>query len=351
MVKFSSSKFAFGVAAILVVLAPLAASQQEPSLGPKVSEPTIGDLTSSDPTISSRANLVPVPTLVEDAKGNVIYGLRAEDFEIEDDGVAQAAHLDATPDAEPVSLMIAVQVGRRANREFPRIRGLASMLDPVLTAPNTEAAVLLFDKELNLVRDFTDNADEVKGDLQHLEHGDGGAAIFDAVAYSAKLLNKRAEGRQRVLLLISETRDHGSHFSNLDEVVKLIEATNTTVYALPFSPYESEQLDGLRGADKDEWHPGMDLLAKLVAARNALKKNAPRALTSMTGGDYESFLSQKSFEKEMVNFSNHLHGRYALSFAPKNPHPGLHEIRVRVKDTAGNVTVISRKSYWVDDSR
>ena len=135
------------MAAILVVLAPLAASQQEPSLGPKVSEPTIGDLTSSDPTISSRANLVPVPTLVEDAKRNVIYGLRAEDFEIEDDGVAQAAHLDATPDAEPVSLMIAVQVGRRANREFPRIRGLASMLDPVLTAPNTEAAVLLFDKE------------------------------------------------------------------------------------------------------------------------------------------------------------------------------------------------------------
>jgi hypothetical protein len=30
------------------------------------------------------------------------------------------------------------------------------------------------------------------------------------------------QGRQRALLLISETRDHGSHFAKLDDVVNLI---------------------------------------------------------------------------------------------------------------------------------
>ncbi len=300
------------------------------------------------PVISTRSNLVPVPTLVKDDKGNVVYGLRAEDFEIEDDGVAQTIRLDETPDAEPVSLIIAIQVGRRANREFSRIRGLAAMLDPVLTAPSTEAAVLLFDKELNLVQDFTSDADQIEEHMKHLESGDNGASIFDAVAYSAKLLNKQPEGRQRVLLLISETRDHGSHFSNLDEVVSLIGSTNTMVYALPFSPYKSEQLDVLRGANRDEWQPGMDFLAKLIAARNALKANAPKALTAMTGGEYQSFASQKTFEKDMIDFSNHMHSRYLLSFAPKNPHPGLHEIRVGVKNDAGR-KILYRKTYWVDE--
>lgn len=336
--KLYSFKFAFFLVALLAAL-PLSAGAQEAQ-----------DHEARDPetTIRSRSNLVRVPTLVEDARGNVVYGLKVEDFEIEDDGAGQKLSLDETPDAEPVSIMVAVQVGRRADREFPRIRGLAAMFDAVLTAPNTEAALLLFDTRLNLVRDFTNDAGQIEDDMKHLEHGDSGAAIYDAVAYSAKLLNKREEGRQRVLLLISETRDHGSHFSNLDDVVGLIGSTNTTVYALPFSPYASEQLDVFRGTG--DLTSGMDILEKLVAARNALKKNAPKALTSMTGGEYELFTSQKSFEKDMIDFSNHLHARYLLSFVPKDPHPGLHEIRVHLKAESGNRTLVYRKTYWVDDA-
>ncbi len=70
---------------------------------------------------------------------------------------------------------------------------------------NNEAAVVFFDSKLNLARDFTNNADLVEADLKTLPSGDGGAVILDAVAYSARLLARRPEGRQRVLLLISET--------------------------------------------------------------------------------------------------------------------------------------------------
>ncbi len=302
----------------------------------------------ADETFRARSNLVIVPTLVKDAAGNIVYGLRAQDFEIEDDGVAQAVHLDEAPEDEPVSLMIAVQVGRRAKREFSRIQGLATLLDSVLTAPNTEAALLTFDKGLTLAQDFTRDAGLIEGDLQQLEPGDNGAAILDAVAYSAKLLNKRPVGRLRVLLLISETRDHGSHFANLDDVVRLVGTTNTVVYALPFSPYASEQLDVVRGANRDEWQPTMDILSKLVAARNALKRNTPKALAAMTGGEYELFLSRKSFESGMTGFTNHLHSRYLLSFAPKDPHRGLHRIQVQVKGSAGSTSVLFRNSYWAD---
>jgi hypothetical protein len=66
-------------------------------------------LAQQEPSFTSRANLVPVPTLVRDSKGNAVYGLHAEDFIIEDDGVPQTSHLDETAEVEPLSLVIAVQ--------------------------------------------------------------------------------------------------------------------------------------------------------------------------------------------------------------------------------------------------
>src|SRR5450432_1607355 len=55
---------------------------------------------------------------------------------------------------------------RRANREFSRLTGLSSMLDPVLSNPNNEAAVVFFDGKLNLAQDFTSDGDLVEADLK-----------------------------------------------------------------------------------------------------------------------------------------------------------------------------------------
>lgn len=296
---------------------------------------------------TARANLVPVPTLVRDATGNAVYGLHEKDFMLEDDGVEQGVHLDEATEPRPVSLVVAVQTGGRASREFGRITGLPSMLDPVLSDPNNEAAVVFFDSKLSLARDFTNNGDLVESDLKAPQSGDGGAAILDAVAYSVRLLARRPEGRQRVLLLISETRDHGSRFSKIDEVVRLVGETNTTIYALPFSPYGSQQLDVLRGANRDEWNPGFDFIEKFAAARQAMRKNTPKTLAAMTGGEYELFKTRNGFETDLTGFANHLDSRYQLSFEPKNPQPGLHQIRVRLRNPAQGQTVLFRSSYWV----
>ena len=104
------------------------------------------------------------------------------------------------------------------------------------------------------MQDFTRNADLIEADLKNLEAGDNGAAILDAVAYSVKLLNQQPEGRQRLLLLISENRDHGSHFAKLEDVVKLVGVANVAIYALPFSPSLSQVLDTERGSNRDEAH-------------------------------------------------------------------------------------------------
>ncbi len=299
-----------------------------------------------EPTFRSQSNVVIVPALVRDVTGHPIYGLHATDFVIEDDGVEQPVQLDESADAEPLSLVVAIQTGRRAWREFARVQGLSSMLAPILDQPDTQIAVLVFDSELRLVQDFTHNATRIASCLHNLEPGDGGAAILDAAQYSVRLLNQEPEGRQKVLLLISETRDHGSHFAKIDDVVTLIGNSNATVYALAFSPTLSKFWTLTAATMRTRCIPALDVIALLAQARAAMKSNTPKAIASQTGGEYELFESRKRFETRMIDFTNHLHNRYVLSFEPKNPKPGLHEIRVRLKEP-GTATVLARSSYWV----
>jgi hypothetical protein len=102
----------------------------------------------------------------------------------------------------------------------------------------------------------------------------------------------------------------------------------------------------MRGNNIDEMHPAPDFLAPLVMAAEAMRKNMPKSVAAMTGGEYELFASRKTFEGHMVDFTNHLRSRYVLSIEPKNPHPGLHQLRIRLKDR-GDCTVLARSSYWV----
>ncbi len=297
----------------------------------------------------SQSNLVVVPALVRDSHGHPVYGLQAKDFIIEDDGTVQPSQLDEAAEAEPISLLIAIQTGRSANREFGRMQGMRSMLQPILDQENTRTAIVEFDSGIRLAQDFTDDEGAVDKTLQHMDAGDGGAAILDAVQYSVNLLNKQPLGRQRVLLLVSETRDHGSFTANLEEVVKSISDGNTVVYTLVFSPALSNVLDTGRGTNQEDMHAGPDLLAPLVLAVRAMQKNAPKAIASMTGGEYELFATRKTFENRMNDFSNHIHSRYLLSFQPKDPHPGLHQLKVRLADPK-NGEVLARGSYWAQGS-
>ena len=305
----------------------------------------IGDFAAQEATFSSQSTVVLVPTLVRDARGNAVYGLQSKDFIVEDDGVQQTVHLDEEAESEPISVVVAVQTGRRAMREFPRIRGLGSMLQPVFDQPQSRVALVEFDGKVSLIHDFTHNDGVIHSDLEQLRPGDGGAAILDAVDYSVKLLEQEPKGSQRVLLLISETRDHGTKFAKVDDVIASVGNSNTVIYALPFSPSLSQVLDTERGSNKDEMQAGPDLLAPLMMTAQSMRKNVSKTIAHMTGGEYELFSSCKSFETDMTGFTNHLHSRYLLSFQPQNPHPGLHEIRVHLADP-GTSTVLFRNSYW-----
>jgi VWFA-related protein len=307
-------------------------------------------------TLRSQANVVLIPALVKDQQGEVVYGLQASDFIIDDDGVEQAVRLDEAPEGQPISLVVALQTGRRAYYEFPRMQGLKSMLDPLFAQGTARIALVEFDSQVNLAQDFTSDSSLISGGLDNLRQGNGKAAILDAVSYSIKMLSDEPEGRLRVLLLISETRDHGS-ITKIQNSVAAIGHANAVMYALVFSPSLSNVLDTGRGnnnwdlhPEQTEMQPNPDLLAPFLLTAQAMRKNVPSTIAAMTGGEYELFATRKKFDVRMNDFDNHLHSRYLLSITPKNPHAGLHQIRVRLKNANGN-TVLARTRYWAEGAK
>jgi len=196
---------------------------------------------------------------------------------------------------------------------------------------------------VRLAQNFTEDGGQIERTLQEIRSGDDGAAILDVVRYSIDLLNKAPGQRQRVLLLVSETRDHGSHGTRIDDVVTLIGNSNISVYTLAFSPGLGDVIDPYRDDGSDQRG---GILAALFLARAAMKRNTPKAIAAQTGGEYELFDTRNGFEDHLLDFTNHLHSRYLLSFQAKDPVPGLHRITVRLAEPSSGA-VLARSSYWV----
>ena len=302
------------------------------------------------PTLHTQTNVVLVPALVKDPTGKIIFGLQTTDFVIEDNGVEQQVSMDEAEPQEAVSLVVAIQTGRSAVYEFNRMKGLATLLDQIAGQPQVETAIVTFDSEVNLLQDFTFDSQQTEANLKKLKNGDErGAAIYDAVRYSVNLLGQRPKDSRRVLLLISEMRDHGSHAAKLDDAIAAISDSNAVVYTLAFSPTASTAMDTLRGEWDERTDPAgwnLDILRLMKMTRQAMRKNAARSIASMTGGEYELFTSRKSFERFMTEFTNHLHSRYLLRFEPKDPKPGLHQVQLRLRRKGGYV-ILARSTYWV----
>src|ERR1051325_7106575 len=96
------------------------------------------------PTLRTQSNVVLAPALVTDKEGKLLFGLKTSDFMIEDDGVEQPVSMDEAEQQEAVSLVIAIQSGRSALREFERMKGLSAMLDQIVGQAQVETAVVVF---------------------------------------------------------------------------------------------------------------------------------------------------------------------------------------------------------------
>jgi VWFA-related protein len=318
--------------------APLPDSQNPSQDNPQQSSP--------DTTIRVNSSVVLVPTLVEKKDGSVLYGLTQKDFVVEDNGVAQKVHLDDDLDSQPVSIVIAVEKGGTSLLQFQKIAKLGPLLDLFLGDGFGAAALVTFDSKPQLVEDFTSKTGTITNHLKYMEPGDGRAAILDAVRFSVDLLEQQSQERRRILLLISESRDHGSKKTQAKDLVERIGTSNTLVLALTYSASGAEFLNDLKGGG--DVGPTMNLMSPLLMAIAAVHKNVARELALMSGGEYAPFVKEKAFEDRVEEVARHARNRYILSFSPTDKTPGFHTLKVKLaKDY--DARLVARTSYWASD--
>lgn len=179
--------------------------------------------------------------------------------------------------------------------------------------------------------------------LKHLEPGNGGSAILDTVSYAVDLLESQPKEYRRVLLLISEERDHGSKHSKPEQLARKIGGSDVLVLSVSFSPVKAELLHDVKDNGDNRT---MSMISTLFMVVQAFKKNVAKEVALMSGGEYTTFTGDKGFEQRVVESAKHVRNRYLLTFSPTDLTPGLHTIRVRTKEDFG-AKIVARANYWL----
>jgi VWFA-related protein len=356
-------------AAPILVLAFLPATAQQNPAG------SAGNVRAGRPQFTVRSDLVFLPTRVQNRDGETIYGLNANDFVVEDNGVRQHVNVDKGPDSLGVSLVVAIQCSRSAPAEFDKLKGLGAMIEAIAGGAPHETEILAYGAGPHVLSDFTGSSEAVGLALGRLKTcGDYRAATIDAVQFGIDMLNRHRARFRRAILLVSETRDHGSR-AKLHEVAAELGITDTVIYSVAFSPARDEFLSGLRNGDRPppavtplppkpspddadssqtpvedptyvEKPPLFELPPQLMLLVNALRENSASELASLSGGEYMNFTTRKGFDNGLQRISNRIHNYYMLSFKPPSSQViGLHSLHVQV---AGHpdAAIQTRKSYW-----
>jgi VWFA-related protein len=300
--------------------------------------------------ISTTTAVVVVPVTVKDKKGNMVAGLRRDDFRVFEDKIEQKI-TELSADPRPLSLVVLVDNDMKqkdadqVDASLPAVLAGMSLSD--------EADVCRFDQFFYPGKGFTKDQDNLlkrlkrtKLDSQPSVAPPGGPfngpsinnapapgagnqdpsliaikgqttkALDDAVYEAAQLLKDKPNTRRKIILLISDGKN-GAKFNNhkYPEVRDELLHYNIIVYSVATgSSYFDRKF------------------TRLVE------------YSGETGGDVSYGAKAESFENFYAQIADQARNQYTLYYSPKgNPGESCHTIEVRVEREGLNV--ISRKGY------
>jgi VWFA-related protein len=325
------------------------------------------------PTISVTTRIVMTPVTVTDRAGNIVNGLSPADFRLLDNNKPQKITEDLA--SHPISMVIAVQANAQVEKILPQIQKLGSAIQQQVLGDEGEVAVLEFDHRMQMLTDFTSDPDQISKALKQLKPGSSTSRLNDAAIEAINMLKKRPGTRRRVLLLISESRDHGSELKPR-EVLAAAEFANIVTYSIDISrgmamatappsanrsvldnrpPGAVYQPGGAVETPTSQSQVALGNWAPLineifVAAKAIFVSNPLEVYTTYTGGREYSFMNQKALDRAVSDLGEELHSQYLLTYVPNNQEEGgYHNISVQV--LRPDLKVRARDGYYLGGGR
>lgn len=346
--------------------APTNVSPTPPAVKPPAAQEEL-----EGPLFRDATTVVIVPTTVTDRRGEVVNGLRPEDFTLYDNDKPQDINRDIG--FQPVSMVICVQRSRHVENALPKIQKMGTLMRDMLVGEDGEAAVLAFHHKVDKLADFTNDPDKIDAALKSVIAIGNNSRLNDCVNEATFMLRHKKD-RRRVIVLISETLDRSSE-SRPREVATTLQVHNIDLYTInisrlvtlsttrpdvprpdhlppgarprvgvaPMDPTSQNQWTGAQGF-------GGDAVPALVEffrfAKGIFVRNPAELYTAYTGGREFTFFTEKDLERALASIGAELRSQYLLSYTPNNKlEGGFHRIRVEVNRP--DLRVRARLGYWM----
>ena len=345
-------------------------------------------------TLKIQAREVVLPVTVRDKKGALATSLKASDFTLTEDGRAQTIKSFTRESNLPFRLGLLVDTSRSVSGAMDSERKAAgkfvdSMLpaDPK-AADKDEAFLIHFDREVELLEDFTNSREKLHHELDDMgptraasntsgpETSDsesneggrsgggshrGGTQLYDSIYLaSGPDLMLPKDGR-KALIVFSDGVDRGSK-ETLNDAVDAADKANVTVYTIYFKGEqegghgnEFPGSGGRRGGMGGGGYPGGGggypgggggrprggSNEPSIDGKKIMEKIATR-----TGGRYFEAKRKDSLDEIYGQIAEELRGQYLLTYTPDmvDNDGGFH--KVALKASKDDLIVVTREGYY-----
>lgn len=356
---------------LLLALLPLAAAAQTQPAPPPPSQPPQQE---PEYRLPVRVELVTVPFVVRDARGEFIYDLSREEVTLLDNGVPQRLTSFEVA-SQPLSVVILVDTSQRVAPLLERVRQTGILFTSYIVGQFGEAALITFDSFINLRQEFTSDSDELLAAFQKIPAGGTDTRLADGLDQAVRLLRNRPQGRRRVIILLSEALDDGSS-TEIGTPLRWAQLSDISVYTVAMSALEADLRrrpeetpvrpspyppgvfvqPGVPGQPQtpttvaQEQYARADLMNAVVTLvrtlHNTLGQNVLELYAEGTGGLYHHTFGRAALEEVLNRIGQDLHGQYLITYQPSNrDQGGFHRIEVKVGRPS--VSVRTRPGYFL----
>jgi VWFA-related protein len=340
------------------------------------------------PTIKVQAREVVLPVTVRDKHGALVTTLQAGDFALTEDGRPQKIKSFTRETNLPYRLGLLVDTSRSLSGALDSERKAAgkfvdTMLPEKPNATPDQMFLIHFDREVELLEDFTDSRDKLHRELDemgatrrerddtagpettgedrdHPRGGRGGTQLYDAIFLASDELMKSKDGR-KALVVFSDGVDRGSK-DTINDAVDAADRAGLAVYTIYFKgEQESGGMPGMGGGrhgggggypgggggypgggggggggHRGGHEPGPD------------GKKIMEQIATRTGGRFFEAKKKDSLDEIYTQIAEELRGQYLLTYTPDvvDTEGGFH--KVALKASKEDLTVVTREGYYAE---
>ena len=335
--------------------------------------------------IAVEVKVVNVLASVRDKKGKTIADLTKDDFVLTEDGKPQSIAYFARESDLPLRLGLMVDTSLSQRRVLGEERDASyGFLDHLLRVDKDLAFVIHFDREVELLQEFTASRPKLQAALQLLQtpeggmggrrsgggasgggnggqggpggwggggggqrgRGGAGTLLYDSIYLAADELMKKEQGR-KALIILSDGVDHGSR-ETLVSAIEDAQKADTIVYSILFKDDE-----GFSGG-----HPGFGMggggmgggrrggggqrMPEHVDGKKILEQ-----ISRETGGRLFEVSKKEPIDKIYAQIEEELRNQYSIGYpVAKDATPGYHKLSLTAKKK--DLIVQARDGYYLE---